>query len=112
MQFKIIHRILACNEYLCTTKIRNNSLCNNCPSVDSIEHFLYSCPQTYIFWEKIANLCNQIENRDIDLDYKTVLLGPKPNLLLLCGLVTHGKWYVYKSKISSSPIIFDNFLVP
>ena len=108
MQFKII---LACNEYLHRTKIRDNPRCNTCNSLDNLEHFLFECPKTNEFWKKIANRYNQITKNDLNLDYKTVLLGPKPSNILLAGLVVHGKWYIYSSKIASTSISFNSFLV-
>ena len=110
IQFKIIHRILACNEYLFETKIRPNPDCNSCPAKDSLDHFLFFCPQTLAFWTKVNNLYNQIQNENNKLEFRTVLLGPETSNALLEGLVVHGKWFVYKRKMASAPLNFDCFL--
>lgn len=109
MQFKIIHRILACNEYLHTTKIRRNPICDYCKETDSIEHHLFSCGATLQFWQSLINWYNDIRNFNILLTYKTVILGPNPKKHLLASLVFHGKWFIYTSKLNSSPIDLKNF---
>lgn len=109
LQFKLIHQILACNSYLYTTKIRKNPLCESCNETDSIEHYIFSCVNSTQFWQTLINWYNQIQNCNIILDYKTVLLGPNPKNYLLASLIFHGKWFIYVSKLKSAPINFQAF---
>ena len=54
-QFKITHRILACNYNLKIWKINESNCCDFCSEVDTIEHFLVHCDNTYSFWQRIFN---------------------------------------------------------
>jgi hypothetical protein len=53
--FKITHRILACNYNLEIWKIRQNNRCDSCNQIDTIEHMLIYCEETYTFWQRIFN---------------------------------------------------------
>jgi hypothetical protein len=53
--FKITHRILACNYNLHIWKIRPNNRCDSCNQIDTIEHMLIYCEETYTFWQRIFN---------------------------------------------------------
>ena len=50
---KITHRILACNYNLEIWNIRQNNRCDYCKEIDTIEHMLIYCKETYIFWQQI-----------------------------------------------------------
>ena len=53
--FKITHRILACNYNLEIWQIRQDNRCDHCKEIDTIEHMLIYCQNTYIFWQQIFN---------------------------------------------------------
>jgi peroxiredoxin family protein len=55
LQYKITHRILACNKTLHTWKIKQSKDCDNCKEVDTIEHFLVQWNDTYTMWQHIFN---------------------------------------------------------
>jgi hypothetical protein len=55
LQYKITHRIMACNKNLYTWKIKNNNVCAYCREIDTQEHFLFECHNTYIFWKQVFN---------------------------------------------------------
>jgi hypothetical protein len=54
-QYKITHRIIACNYNLKIWKIREDSLCDTCAELDTIEHMLYNCEEVNTFWKRIFN---------------------------------------------------------
>lgn len=62
-QFRIIHRTLPCNKFLSNIRILPTDSCTFCHSTDTIEHFLFHCPQTKAFWE---NLCTWFD-REVDI---------------------------------------------
>ena len=73
-QFKITHRLLACNYNLHIWKIRRDNICDYCQEVDTIEHFLVNCNNTYSFWRQIFNgwaaciclkVCFQVETYEL-----------------------------------------------
>ncbi len=44
IQYRIIHRIIPCNEWLHNIKIKDNKKCNFCPGIDTISHFYSNLP--------------------------------------------------------------------
>ena len=54
-QFKITHRLLACNYNLHIWKDKTQNTCDYCQEIDTIEHFLVNCDNTYNFWRQIFN---------------------------------------------------------
>ncbi len=60
-QYKITHRILACNEWLNNIKIKICNTCSFCNDKDTISHFLIDCNSNKCFgkswakwWEAIT----------------------------------------------------------
>ncbi len=60
-QYKIIHRTLACNEWLNNFKIKVDNSCLFCNNVDSISHFLIDCSNNRFFLEM---LCEMVGTND------------------------------------------------
>ena len=110
MQYKICHRIISCNEYLCRTKIRPDNHCNFCDSRDTVEHFFATCPSTKTLWLDIQNWYNGTMKYAITFSPKLIVLGSNPKNPSLANTILHGKWFVYKSKMSKSVINLNNFL--
>ena len=52
-QYKIINRLLNCNENLCKWKIKNSDKCFYCLKVDTIEHHLFECTESKKNWVKL-----------------------------------------------------------
>ena len=105
LQYKITHRIVACNSFLHQTKIRNNDICNFCNQVDSVRHFFFDCETTRQFWHDLELWTNNIENSSEILDLNLILFGANPTSSLLAFLILFGKWFIYKAKIKKSPPI-------
>ncbi len=53
-QYKITHRILACNEWLNNIKIKICNTCSFCNDKDTISHFLIDCNSNKFFLEKLG----------------------------------------------------------
>lgn len=47
--FRVVHRFLPCNRFLCNIRIKREDKCSFCPAVDTIEHFLFHCPLVVTF---------------------------------------------------------------
>ena len=50
LQYKILHRIIACNKWLYNIRIKDSPNCNYCDSVDTIQHFFLNCNNDKTFW--------------------------------------------------------------
>ncbi len=53
-QYKITHRILACNEWLNKIKIKICNTCSFSNDKDTISHFLIDCNCNTFFWKSWA----------------------------------------------------------
>ena len=54
-QYKIVHRLLNCNYNLYKWNIKNSPNCASCNCVDTIQHHLFQCDISRIFWKKLRN---------------------------------------------------------
>ncbi len=55
-QYKTIHRILACNEWLKNIKIKICNTCSFCNDIDTISHVLIDCNSNKFFFEKLGQI--------------------------------------------------------
>ena len=53
--FKITHRIIACNQQLEKWEIKTSDKYDQCGETDTIKHHLVKCPNTLIFWQYVFN---------------------------------------------------------
>ena len=52
-QYKVLNRIVYCNDKLFTWKIKTNNKCEYCREIDTIEHLLFRCRYSKDFWSKV-----------------------------------------------------------
>jgi hypothetical protein len=115
-QFKITHRLLACNYNLKIWKVKNNDGCDHCQCVDTIEHFLVQCETTKSFWQQVFNWWAQNVRVWLHIDTYEVLFGI-PNELndaiinQLNFLILYGKYYVYKCKKKDNTPQLHEYLI-
>ena len=58
-QFKIFHRIIACNNYLKNIRVKDDPKCNYCDEPkDTIIHFFVTCPKVVRFWNSVLRWLN------------------------------------------------------
>jgi hypothetical protein len=103
MQFKITHRIIACNYNLKIWKIKETNTCNNCNDIDTIEHFFVECPTTYIFWKYIFNWWAYTMHAYFHVDTYEILFGiPNERKEIVVShinyIILHAKFYIYQNK--------------
>ena len=113
-QYKILNRILNCNERLHKWKIKSNNKCDDCGEVDSIEHHLYFCITSKTFWKKLKTWLIDNLGFGIELTVCEVLFGlpayNSPDLKLINFLILIGKWYLNHSKTQNKTIYFLDFI--
>jgi hypothetical protein len=62
-QYRILHRILPCNNWLKQIKIKDTNICNDCNQIDNIQHFLLYCHKIkYWFWLSFNNWWNRTQD--------------------------------------------------
>ena len=59
-QYKVLHRTLNCKENLFKWEIIESSTCRFYRTVDTLEHHLYYCNISIIFWKELSKWCKHI----------------------------------------------------
>ncbi len=107
-QFRIIHRIIRCNQWIQILMIKNGEQCNYCSETDDMRHLFRYCPKVHTFWELWANWWNSINKIYIrkanDLE-ECILFGFSGNdnltqVLNYCMMYT--KYYIYIQRLSAN----------
>ena len=62
VQYKIVNRTLNCNYNLSIWKIIATNKCNYCAEVDTLEHHLYYCFVSKMFWKKVTKWLRELTN--------------------------------------------------
>ena len=115
--YKILHRVLVTNKELKKFKIRNDDLCDQCKTPDSLEHTILRCPANVKFYHEILSWFNASHNTLINLSPEQILRQkymPGPiNDNLRCRLdvlILFIKKYVYSCKINVVPLNCTQFI--
>jgi hypothetical protein len=115
-QFKITHRILACNYNLQIWNIRDNNRCDICNEVDTAEHMLYLCNTTYSFWQKIFNWWAKNMKVWFEVGTYEIIFGiPNENDESIINQLNYftiiAKYYVYRTKKADKALEVYEFLL-
>jgi hypothetical protein len=116
LQYKITHRILACNKNLYTWKIRPNNECEQCKCIDTIEHFLLECETTYTFWQQIFNWWAASMETWFQVNTYEIIFGipnefNEPIVNQINFIILYGKYYIYRNKKKEKPMHLYEFLL-
>ena len=105
-QYKIIHRIIACNKKLFDMKIKDSPTCNFCNQIDDIDHFFIYCPMVQTLWRSFFNWWNSLGHLVLDfnqsVNVKHILFGFNHETdahLVLDYCVMYTKLYIYKHRL-------------
>lgn len=102
-QFKILHRILPCKSYLKAIHIVSDDTCPFCSEQDTLTHFLYDCPQTSTFWNKVAAWLRKVGGPDIPgLSVKEIVLGylhPSASERIVNHITIFTKFFIQRQKL-------------
>ena len=114
LQYKVINRILNCNDKLYKWKIVQTPLCNSCKVNDTIEHHLFSCRDSKKLWDGIENWLRDNLSIGYKLTECEILFGiPISNTVdldIMNFLILMGKQYINKQKTGKKEIYFFEFL--
>lgn len=76
LHFKIINRVVPCNQFLKQIRIKNSDSCDLCGQVDSMLHFFFECPSVQTFWSSLCGWFNGVESLALDaLSLKHFMFG-------------------------------------
>ena len=105
-QFRIIHRTIACNEWLNNLTIKSTNKCNFCEHKDSIIHFFINCEKTNQFWKTWALWWKRLTGFDITIDnciLECIIFGfpgSSQNIKLINYCILYAKYFIYKNKMN------------
>ena len=106
LQYKILNNYLNTNARLKRIKILDDDLCSFCnEEAETLEHLFLSCAHVKKFWNEFLGWYLQFSQTEINIDYRTVVLGWRtadPPLLENFILLT-AKSFIFRSKINSNP---------
>jgi exonuclease III len=110
LQYKILHRNIACNKWLYNIKIATTDICDYCSKCDDIPHFFYHCPNTKEFWKFTLKWIESIINikiRDTNFTEECIIFGipltypsPKEMISVYNYCILYAKHYIYIKKMN------------
>ena len=114
-QYKILNRILNCNDRLYKWKIKTGPECDSCGMTDTIEHRLFECIEAKQIWESIQSWIH----RSLDINTKftvcEVIFGipydNDPHIRMMNFIILIAKWYINKNKEQIKRLYFIELLV-
>jgi hypothetical protein len=115
-QFKITHRLLACNYNLKIWKVRDNNKCDQCNDIDTMEHMLVNCEESKVFWKRIFKWWAANMNIWFEVGTYEIIFGI-PNDLgeniinQLNFFIIVAKYHIYKCKKAASYMHVYEFLL-
>ena len=93
-------------------KLKDSPKCVACSEIESIEHLLYLCSETQLFWKSLSNWINTCLNMSIELSEVDVLFGISGNKSKEINFVIiHAKWFIYKTKLREQEPFLLTFLI-
>ena len=118
--FKLLHRLLPFKENLVKWKIASDMICKQCNQVETISHVLLYCPDTKLYWKKIAYILYRLFHIDIVIDERIILTGYNvsdknfilPNLMLMFAQHTIYRLYIinnFTQKVINVYTLFAEF---
>ena len=117
-QYRLIHRIIPCNNWLYKLKVTDTNQCTYryCSSneIDDIKHFLVTCHPVLKFWDTFVTWWNRMNFKKLDpLTEVKIMLGfdcQKDEDLVLNFCLILAKYYIYTCKRNQMQIDFMGYL--
>ena len=113
-QYKVLNRIINCNDILYKWKIKKSFECDYCKEIDTIEHHLFFCKASKEIWDKLQIWLKSNMNINFPLTVCEVIFGipnsADSNIKLINFLIIITKWYLNKMKSESKQIYFITLL--
>lgn len=101
-QYKVLLRLITCNKYLKTIRVKENNTCISCSEVDTLEHFLFLCPRVQTFWNGITQWLAREANLHITITVEEYIFGfpcHSPKDRVINAIILHSKFYTYRQNL-------------
>ena len=105
-QFRIIQRVIPCNDWLHQIKEKKDSgTCNYCDENDDLVHFFIKCEKTSNFWQAFTNWLGRILEEEIKIMHHDIIFGhfsdaPRKEIINYCLIIA--KYYIYLEKLKGN----------
>ena len=119
-QYRVLSRVLPCNYWLHKLRIKQNNLCDFCRSVDTIEHFLVSCPANRSFWNELEIWLKKTniipENDSVSFNSVNIIFGflqLEYGSKIINLIILYAKYYIYIERLQGKNVtvkLFQNVL--
>ena len=108
-QYQVIHRFIPTRKFLFVRRIVDNPHCTQCNDLDTITHYLVSCPSVAVFWDTVFEFVNRNLSEDLEPNANNILFGslsvpPVINLLIILA-----KHYIYPRKMENRPLTWKSY---
>ena len=114
-QFQILNRYVACNELLCKWGKRGDTFCDQCNTIEDIEHLFYECKNMKDFWRSFTFFWLKAYGFTVKLNVTDILFGLKnlkdcPDIHALNFCVLLAKRFIYECNVISKVPTLKHFL--
>lgn len=110
-QYRILHRILATNDFLHKIKIKTDSSCTFCKNYpETLEHLFWNCGIISEFWEKIETWINENSDYIVAIVMYNVIFGitfKREFHIPVNYIIILTKYYIYKCRTNNKPLNFS-----
>ena len=115
VQFKLLHRIINCNQKLKLWKIKDNDKCNFCDQTDTIEHYFVECHRAKNIWTEVTEWIMEATQTKFPVNDQEKLLGiynseelPAINCINWCFLIL--KHHIYVQNNAGKDLCFKKYI--
>lgn len=103
-QYRIIHRTIPCNRYLCNIRIKPSDKCTHCnqDATDTLQHFFFTCVRVRSFWHSVSLWLSAEANLHIHVSEREFILGVPSTTLnakTINFIVILAKFYIFRQKL-------------
>ena len=94
-------------------KIQDNSMCEICKLVDTIEHYLFHCKKNNKFWESVNKCLKEVAGIKVEFTVLEIIFGiideTEEDNNISNIIILYGKKFIYECKQSEKDISFLEF---
>ena len=113
-QYKILNRIINCNNNLCKWGIKGSAQCAFCGNIDTIQHHLYECHESLQLWKKIEEWIHDELMVKFNFTVCEIIFGipltGDPILEILNYIFMYAKHYINTKRSNNTKINFHEFV--
>lgn len=102
LQYRVIHRVLACNKFLKNISVCRTDKCSFCPLPDTAKHFLIEYGLKKLFWGNVSSWFDKEGDIQLSLSVRSRLFGVRasqPHSSQTNFLLMFVKSYIYRQKL-------------